>query len=204
LNFQRLIYIAALAFCAGGARADRLIWIPTAAISRPQVEYMAEASGSRGVLTGQIGLVKQFDLLVRHYRNFEDKDRTEVGGEYVVLPEGLATPGVAIGVWDVADEGPRGRRFFGVLSKSVPLINSVPLGIHDIKVHAGIGSGSLSGVFLGGQIGFPFGFGLYGEYDARKFNAGISWSPIGVLRLKAESWNGRVFVGAQLRSPISL
>jgi hypothetical protein len=59
-------------------------------------------------------------------------------------------------------------------------------------------------VFLGGQIGFPFGFGLYGEYDARKFNAGISWSPIGVLRLKAESWNGRVFVGAQLRSPISL
>jgi hypothetical protein len=203
LKLHRLLCVTALALCAGGARADRLIWIPTAAISRPQVEYMTEADGSRSVLTGQIGFLKQFDLIARYYQNFEDKDRTEIGGEYVVLPEGLATPGVAIGVWDVADVGPRGLRFFGVVSKSLPVINSLPLGIHDAKLHVGIGSGSLSGVFLGGQIGFPFGFGLYAEYDARDFNAGISWSPVGMLRLKAESWDGQVFVGAQLRSPVS-
>jgi hypothetical protein len=201
LKLQRWFYAAALALCAGGARADRLIWIPTASTARLQAEYMTEPGGNRGVITGQFGLGKQFELLARHYRNFESKDRTEVGGEFVVLPEGIVTPGVALGVWDVADEGPRGRRIFGVVTKTVPVINKLPVGIHDIKVHAGVGSGSLSGIFLGGQVGLPLGFRVYAEYDARSFNAGLSWSPIAPLRLKAESWDGTVFVGAQLISP---
>ena len=202
MKLYRLFCVAALALCANAARADRLIWIPTAAAGRLQIEYMTRVGGSQGVLTGQVSLGKQFELLARHYRNFENEDRTEVGGEFVVLPEGIVTPGVAVGVWDVADDGPRGRRFFGVVTKSVPVINKLPLGIHDIKVHAGIGSNSLSGIFLGGQIGFPFGFRLYAEYDARNVNAGLSWSPLSPLRLKVESWDGDVFVGAQLISPL--
>lgn len=193
-----------LALSAGSARADRLIWIPTADVSRPSIEYMTDPFGKRGVATGQFGLGKQFELLVRDYRHFTSSDKVEVGGQFTVLPEGIATPGIALGVWDVADNGPRGRRVFGVVTKSLPLVNKLPTGFHDIKVSAGIGSNQLSGVFLGGQIGIPFGFGLYGEYDTRHFNAGISWSPIGILRLKAESWGGKLFVGAQLRSPVKL
>jgi hypothetical protein len=194
----------ALALSSGVARADRLIWIPTAGISRPSIEYMADPFGKRGVATGQIGLGKQFELLVRHYKDFDRSSSTEVGGQFTILPEGFATPGIALGVWDVANDGPRGRRVFGVVSKSLPLVNTLPVGFHDIKVHAGIGSGKLSGVFVGGQAGFPFGFGIYGEYDTRHFNAGLSWSPVGIIRLKAESWGGRLFVGAQLRSPVKL
>ena len=203
MKLQSLGFLAALALSSGVARADKLIWIPTAGISRlGQVEYMAEADGKRGVLTGQVGLAKQFELLVRHYRNFSTSDKTEVGGQFTILPEGFATPGIAIGVWDVANDGPRGRRVFGVISKSLPVVNKLPVGFHDIKVHAGIGSNQLSGIFLGGEAGFPFGFGVYGEYDSRHVNAGLSWSPISLIRLKAESWGGKVFVGAQLRSPL--
>lgn len=197
-----LLFVSSwLSISAGGARADRLIWIPTATTSRLQAEYMTEIAGNRGVLTGQIGLGKQFEVLVRHYRKFGGDDSTEVGGQFQVLPEGIATPAIALGVWDVANDGPRGRRVFGVISKSVPVINKLPVGIHDIRVHLGVGSNQLSGPFVGGQVGFPFGFRTYAEYDTRHFNAGISWSPLSPLRLKVESWGGDVFAGAQLISP---
>jgi hypothetical protein len=199
---HRIVCLAALALCASGARADRLIWIPTAATGRLQAEYMTRVSGSEGVLTGQIGLGRQVELLARHYRNFDDDDTTEIGGQYVVLPEGFVTPGVAIGVWDVADEGPRGRRIFGVVTKTVPVVNALPLGINDIKVHAGIGSNALSGVFFGAEASIPFGLRLYAEYDARNLNAGLAWSPLPLLSLKAESWDGDIFVGARLVSPL--
>jgi hypothetical protein len=201
LKLSRLFGLLALALSSGAARADRLIWIPTASIAHLQADYTQEAFGKAGVVTGQIGLGKQFELMVRHYKDFGVSDKTEVGGQYQVLPEGIATPALSIGVWDVADDGPAGRRIFGVISKTVPLVNYVPLGIHDVKFHAGVGSNRLSGVFAGGQVGFPFGFGLYAEYDARDVNAGISWSPIKLLRLKAESWRGHIFVGGQLSSP---
>lgn len=200
MKLHRLICFAALALSAGAAHADRLIWIPTAGISRLQGEYMAEADGKRGVLTGQIGF-QQFELLARHYKDFEDRDRAEVGGQYQVLPEGFVTPGVALGVWDVADDGPRGRRFFGVVSKSLQPINWLPF-FSEVKVHAGIGSNQLSGLFLGGQAGIGMGLRLYLEYDTEDFNAGLAWSPLPIVSLKAESWGGDFFIGAQLRSPL--
>jgi hypothetical protein len=202
LKLHGLFCVMALVLGSGAARADRLIWIPTGYTSGLQGEYMAEADGKRGVLTGQFGIGKQFELLARHYKDFEDKDRTEFGGQVQVLREGFATPAVAVGVWDVTDEGPRGRRFFGVVSKTVPIVNKLPLGIRDVRVHAGVGSNRLSGLFLGGQVGFPFGFRLYAEHDTRNFNAGISWDPISLIRVKAESWDGDIFLGAQLISPL--
>jgi hypothetical protein len=192
----------ALSLSIGGVRADRLIWTPTADISRPSLEYMGDPYGSRGVATGQIGLGRQFELQIQHYQEFKERDSTEVGGQFTVLPEGFATPGIALGVWDVANESPRGRRVFGVLSKSLPLVHKLPIGPHDIRIHLGVGSGTLSGIFVGAQAGFPFGFGVYAEYDTRHINAGLSWSPFGIIHLKAESWGGHLFVGAQLRTSV--
>jgi hypothetical protein len=200
LKLHRLLGILTLALCAGSARADRLIWIPTAGVGRIQGEYMAEADGKRGVLTAQAGF-RQFELLGRLYKDFEDKDRTEIGGQYVVLPEGFATPGVAVGVWDVGDNGPRGRRFFGVVSKSLEPINWLPF-LSGVKVHGGIGSNQLSGLFFGAEAGIPLGLRLYAEYDSNDWNAGLSWSPLPLLSLKAESWDGDFFVGAQIKSPL--
>src|SRR5207249_1811613 len=107
LKLRSLCGILALVLSPGVARADKLIWIPTAGISRlAQAEFMTDTNGHRNVATGQIGLAKQFELLIRHYHGFESSDKTEIGGEFAVLPEGFATPGVAVGVWDLTNDGP--------------------------------------------------------------------------------------------------
>ena len=105
MKLPQLLGVLALALSSGAARADRLIWIPTASIAHLQADYTQEAFGKAGVVTGQIGLGKQFELMVRHYKDFGPSDKTEVGGQYQVLPEGIATPALSIGVWDVADDG---------------------------------------------------------------------------------------------------
>jgi hypothetical protein len=186
---------------SGPARADKLIWIPTADIQKLAVEYMTDTGGDENVLTGQIGF-RQFELFGRRYSDFPGDDESwEIGGQLQILPEGFATPGLSIGVWDVADDSPRGRRIFGVVSQTLSPINWLP-GISNTRVHAGLGSGSLASFFLGGQITWPFGLTLLGEFDSDDVNLGLWWTPIKPLRLKVESWDGDVFVGAQFVSPL--
>ena len=64
MKLRRLFGVLALALSSGAARADRLIWIPTASIAHLQADYTQEAFGKAGVVTGQIGLGKQFELMV--------------------------------------------------------------------------------------------------------------------------------------------
>jgi hypothetical protein len=202
LKFQRLFCIAVLALSAGAARADKLIWIPTAETSRLQLEYNIEDNGDRQLITGQVGLFNKFELLVRDYIDFAGDDEIEVGGQFQILPEGIVTPGVAVGVWDVADEGPRGRRFFAVASYKVPVVDKLPLGMNNIKVHGGLGTNNLGPIFFGTQVGLPFALRFYLETDSEDFNVGLSWNPLRFLRLKAESWDGNAFFGVQLASPL--
>jgi hypothetical protein len=192
-----------LALC-GAARADKLIEIPTADIAKLQAEYVKQGNASLDSITAQIGLGRGFELLGRRWQHVPGKgDSTEIGGEIQVLPEGFATPAVAIGVWDVAGNSPRGRRIFGVVTKTVPVINAIPLfPIKNVKGSLGVGSGRLSGVFLGAQASIPLGLTLAAEFDAHRTNFGIWWSPLPLIRLKAETRDGDFFYGVQLRSPL--
>jgi hypothetical protein len=185
------------------ARADKLVWIPTADISKLAAEYMKEAGEDLNLITAQIGFGRGFELLGRRYQDVPgEDDSTEVGGQLQVLPEGFATPGLSIGAWDVADEGPQGRRLFAVLTKTVPVIDWLPLWVKNVKVHGGLGTGDLAGVFLGAQASIPFGLTLVAEFDSDDTNFGLWWSPIKPLRLKAESWGGDTFLGLQFVSPL--
>jgi hypothetical protein len=167
------------------------------------VEYMRDTSGDFNVVTAQLGFGKAFEVLGRHYSGFPgNDDATEVGGQVQVLPEGFATPGLSLGVWDVAANGPRGRRVFLVVTKTVPVVNWLPLWFKDIKFHGGLGTGELSGVFAGAQASIPLGFTLAAEFDSSRTNFGLWWSPIKPLRLKAESWGGDFTIGAQFVSPL--
>jgi len=194
--------LLALVMCAP-AHADKLIWIPTAEISKLSAEFMKDTSGDADVITAQLGFSKGFELMGRRYSGFpHESDATEIGGELQVLPEGFATPGLALGAWDIAGESPRGRRLFAVVTQTVPVVNWLPLWFKNIKLHAGLGSGSLAGLFFGAQTSLPFGFTLAAEFDTSRTNFGLWWSPIKPLRLKAESWGGDFTIGAQFVSPL--
>ena len=192
------IGLLGLLLLAAPARADKLIWIPTADVQGARGEFMSGSDTDGDVYTAQLGLGRAFELMGRRYRNVHT-ERTEVGGQVQVLPEGFATPGLALGVWDVNDETQRGRRIFGVLSKKIPGVRLLPV-IRDLRLHLGAGTGDLSGLFLGAQAGLPLGFTLAVEAKHGGYDAGIWWSPIRIVRLKAESWDGGLFFGAQVNA----
>jgi hypothetical protein len=188
----------------GAARADKLILIPTADMSRIQAEYSrSTSSDDLEVITAQLGFGRGFELLGRRYQNVPGgDDATEIGGELQLLPEGLVTPGLAAGVWDISGNSPRGRRAFLVLTKTLPLVDWLPFPVKNVKFHAGVGTGSLSVVFLGAQASIPLGLTLAAEFDSSRTNFGLWWSPVPILRLKAERAEGHTFLGVQLVSPL--
>jgi hypothetical protein len=197
-----LFALALAAAACGTARADKLLKIPTAGIAKMNAEYMKESGEDLSIITAQLGF-RGFELLGRRYTDLPgDEDETEIGGQLQILPEGFATPGLSVGIWDVADDSPSGRRFFAVVTKTVPVINWLPLWVKDVKVHGGLGSGGLAGIFVGAQASIPFGLALVAEFDSDNTNYGLWWSPVKPLRLKLESWGGDTFFGAQFVSPL--
>jgi hypothetical protein len=188
-----------LLLLAAPARADKLIWIPTADVTGVHGEFMSGSDAEGEVYTAQLGLGRAFELMGRRYRT-QRSERTEVGGQVQVLPEGFATPGVALGVWDLNAETQRGRRIFGVLSKKVPGVHFLPTFLRELRLHLGAGTGDLSGIFLGAHAKLPLGFAVALEQTRGGFNAGLWWSPVRIVRLKAESWDGDLFFGAQVNT----
>jgi hypothetical protein len=183
------------------ARADKLIWIPTADVKSVNGEFMTGDEGDGDVLTAQFGLGQYFEVLGRRFRE-PGRDETELGGQMQILPEGFATPGLALGVWDLAGETARGRRGFLVVSKSIPGISVLPTVFRGLRLHAGLGTGDLSGLFLGAKLKLPAGFALVGETHRGDFNAGLWWTPLRIMSVKAESWDGDFFFGAQVNAPL--
>lgn len=202
MSAVKLLATALLALMlAAPARADKLIWVPTADVQMARGELMKGSGAGPEVMTAQVGLGHYFEVLGRRYRE-AGRSVTEVGGQMQILPEGFFTPGLALGIWDVADRSARGRRAFLVLSKEVPGVSVLPTVVRGARLHAGLGTGDLSGLFLGGKLKLPVGFALVGEMHRGDFNAGLWWEPLRVVRLKAESWDGDFFFGAQVSAPL--
>jgi hypothetical protein len=198
----RVFAVALIAlFFSAPARADKLIWIPTADVRAAHGEFMAGRDRGRDVVTAQVGLGQYFELLGRRVRTPRGS-ATEVGGQMQILPEGFITPGLALGVWDVANETARGRRGFLVVSKELPGVSFLPTVLRGVRVHGGLGTGDLSGIFLGANLRLPLGLALVAETHRGDFNAGLWWTPLRAVSVKAESWNGDFFFGARVSAPL--
>ncbi len=118
-----------------------------------------------------------------------------------VLPETTLTPGIGIGVWDLADDSPSGRGYYLAISKGIPLTSSLPSPISDVKVHAGYGTHGMKGLFAGAEASLPMGFRLATEYFQKKLNFSASWGMIPTLNLKVIYMDSEPFYGIQFNSP---
>ena len=193
---------AAALLAAPAARADQLIHIPTAdRVTSPTVEYKHRLDGhSEGYGTFFVPAGAAYELMFRYYNDYDHQSRIEGGGQFQLLPDGVVTPGVALGIWDVTNSSPWGRRAFLVLTKSLePGQLFVPEPLERLQLTLGVGTGRFSGPLAGLRADLPANFSLIAEYDARRFNAGIWWSPIDQLTLKGELQNGNPFVGGEFR-----
>jgi hypothetical protein len=188
---------------APSVRADQLIQIPTADIVPGATgEYLQRTEGDdAGYGTLLLPAGKQFEFMFRWYNDYSDQHRLEGGGQFQLLPDGVVTPGIAIGMWDVTNSSPKGRRAFLMLTKHLqPGDFSLPKFLPPFQLNLGVGTGKFSGPLAGIKINLPAHFDLVGEYDARRFNAGLWFTPVKPLTLKAELQNGEFFFGGSLHS----
>lgn len=193
---------AALLAPAGAARADQLIQIPLAERApAPKIDYRHRIDGSnQGYGTVVLPAGSAYEVLARWNNGFRGDHGVEVGGMMQLLPDGIVTPGIAAGVWDVTNSGPMGRRFFLVLTKSLgPGQLGLPLGLGGAQATLGVGSGRFMGPLAGLKLNVAPFSSLVAEYDARQFNFGFWIYPLPLVQLRAELQGGDPYLGAEFR-----
>lgn len=201
------VTVAAVGFCiaAGTANADRLILIPTGSTlgaAGIKAEYLASSEGGDAkAYWVNLGL-SRFEVEGARFQDFGPDDVEAFGLQASVIPETSFSPAIALGIRDIADETEgkgvpyEGQSLYLAISKSVPVTGGIPLLLEDVKLHGGIGTGGLSGVFFGAEASIPMGLKLAAEYDTEDFNWAVSYGIIPSLRAKIASLKEDVYYGA--------
>ncbi|MEG6585082.1 YjbH domain-containing protein [Dendrosporobacter sp. 1207_IL3150] len=175
----------------------------TGLISTPSADVLHEGQFSLGyynlkeggVGTFNTGIAKNFEIGVAGFRYDGDQDQTYLNAKLGLLPETILSPGLAIGIEDVADK--TDRTYYAVASKGLPL---------GFRIHAGVGKGRYDGLFAGiektinpisvltGDSAFP-ATTLIAEYDGREMNYGARLSIVPGLKVDAGWRDDRTYVG---------
>ena len=206
---RRIGAAVALGLCAllspsTSVSADELIQLPTADRSTaPTAGYRRRFNGpNEGYGTITLPATPLGELLFRYYDREDGKRRAEIGGQFQVLPDGLVTPGLSVGMWDVGNNGPWGRRAFLVLTKNLTPFGQIPIPkpFERVQFNIGAGTGRFGGAFSSVRADLPGKISLIGEFDSRRLNAGIWLRPLRQLTLKGELQNGNPYLGFEIRA----
>ncbi|MEP6757215.1 MAG: hypothetical protein ABJA67_17045 [Chthonomonadales bacterium] len=190
------------------ARADRNILAPRALITPPEspkIEGLFQVKNTRNYLSwanvGFDGKLIGLEL---------EAERFELGGhrnealsfQYSLTGNAFTdlAPAIALGVRDVFRTGRDKQAIFAVASKSFGLSKQQEQLVRDFKVHLGVGSSTLGGLFGGIQVKFKAGFTVQAEIVSLRYNASLSVPVLtrGVSA-KAASLNGAGFFGAEYK-----
>lgn len=107
------------------------------------------------------------------------------GFQYTLFPELPGyTPGISVGVWDVADHSQEGRGAYVALSYGLPTLGATPLD-HDLRVHVGFGMGGMPRFFLGFEIPLTNTMFLLAEHTGKHTNVALAWSPSNHIQVRA-------------------
>lgn len=207
LRILALITLLILACCllAASVAADRLILIPegtTLTTGQVKGEYAARLStGSKQALWANIGL-SRLEVESAWFSESGAKNLNAISAQAAVLPETSFTPALAIGVRDIGNQTNAvdnlygGRAFYLAASKAIPFTSNLPL-LQEVKAHAGVGTGSLSGFFFGAETGVGK-LHLAAEYDTSKFNYAATFNVLPIAKLQLSSMDGDIYYGGLL------
>ncbi|MDT8903789.1 YjbH domain-containing protein [Anaeroselena agilis] len=191
--------LCALLVSVAAASAAPSVNGATGQINNPSADVLQEGQFSAGyyhLKTGGVGVINlsllpNLELGVAGFRHDDvSANKTYVNAKLGLLPETILTPGVAVGVEDIAGE--RSRSYYAVASKALPL---------GFRIHAGVGNGRFDGTFaalektinpvsvLTGNNTFP-ATTLIAEFDGRRMNYGARVSIIPGLKVDA-GWRDR-------------
>lgn len=196
-----LLLVAAPGYAAPSIKgATGLINTPSADVLREgqfSLGYYHLKDGGVGSFTTNI--TGKLELGVAGFRYDSDANKqnhTYVSTKYGVLPETILTPGVAIGVEDIANLDK--RTGYVVASKVLPF---------GFRIHAGVGNGRYNGVFavlekninpvsiFSGSGGFPTTT-LLAEWDGHNLNYGARMTVASGLKLDVGRREHQTYFGA--------
>lgn len=199
--------LAVLLCVSAASSADRVVLAPSGRITLPgdvsglYVWRAAEKGGHGRLNVGwpqdDLGLELEAETWTLETGRVETLD-----AQYSVISEAFTNnlaPAVSVGVRDIPNRGPFGRAYFLSLSKSVRLTEKGEAILGTLRIHAGYGTHSVGGGFVGASVHTPFRLSLAAELYRRRFNASAELRVMGPLSAYACSLNGAVYAGLGLR-----
>jgi len=129
------------------------------------------------------------------------RSRETLGIHYSVISEAASNnlaPGVAIGIRDLPNRGYERRSAYLALSKTMRLTEYGERLIGTLRLHAGYGSGSMGGAYLGASVDTPYRVYAAGELLARRLNWRAAVGLAGPLSAEYVFTNGRHYAGFRL------
>ena len=188
-----------------GAKADRNILAPralTTPAESPRFEGLFRGQNTRNYLSwANIGFNGNLIGLEMEVERFELGNRRSEALSFQYSLTGNAftdlAPAIAVGARDILRTGRDKQAIYGVATKSFGLSRAQEQLFRDFKVHLGVGTSTLGGLFGGVQSKFRAGFTLQAEVVSTRINASLLLPlPIRGLQVKGASLNGSAFYGA--------
>lgn len=180
---------------------------PTGLINTPSADVLQQGQFSLGyyhLKDGDAGafnmnLMGRLEVGVSGFRydsNSGREDHTLVNAKYGLVPETVLTPGVAVGVQDIADKDE--RTAYVAVSKALPL---------GFRIHAGVGNGRYDGAFAAlektiNPIGIITGNNVFpattliAEWDGHDMNYGARMAVVPGLKLDIGRREHQTYFGA--------
>jgi hypothetical protein len=202
---KRLLICTLLLLTAAAADADRLVLTPRGFITTPgtlRAEYFTAQKGGRnfGFLSTGLPLGPTVLELEAERADIGNTVRETLHAQYSITGNAFAdlAPVVSVGVRDIMNRGRERRAYFVAMSKTIGLSVGQERFVKDLKVHLGLGSSRLEGVFGGVQMRLPFNLEARGEYAARRWNGSVSLPILRNLHARAYTLDGTFFYGGTL------
>ena len=194
-----MVLIAIVLF-ASGAAADRLILIPTGA-TLGTGEFRAEyaASGGQNATWAATGVMR-LEVEGAWFSGFAPSSDDAWSAQIAILPETSFTPALGVGVRDIGDGSDKstglydGRSLYAAATKEIEL-GEVTTFVQDLKITAGIGTGSLNGIFFGADAGIAERLRLAAEYDTKDINLAATYGLAPLVNVRVSSIHGDVYYG---------
>jgi hypothetical protein len=179
----------------------------TGLINTPSADVLREGQFSLGYYHLQHGGAGTFTMNLtgklelgaagfRYDKEANQQDQTYINAKYGLLPETILTPGVAVGIEDMANLD--NRTYYAAASKTLPF---------GFRIHAGVGNGRYDGGFavlektinpvsiLTGNNIFPTTT-LIAEWDGHNMNYGARMAVVPGLKLDLGRRDHQTYFGA--------
>lgn len=179
---------------------DRLITIPTArklpvGTVRYELRLEPGSDGQQENLLG-VGISPYLDGELRTFRDRGGRDVVtgDLAYNYIAAIQGLS-PGFSLGVQDIADRTPEGRRFFVATTFRQPA--STINGDFPMDITLGVLSAKHTTPYVGVLVPFSKEFHFLAEHDGERIGVGAEFRPTSWLNLRAQEIGSRTLFGFQ-------